>query len=160
MLRKKLNILFWTSVAGMFLMSASFLIMPYAGSAALDGNILPVRLSGIWFWSALFIGYISFITLDLSRKKLTAKCGKSASRVKAGPGIIRVFSNKWAVAADIAFAVSLTGFFLIAYTNQRSYIIYVFLAAAVFTLHMHGVLNGENFKYINEIKKDNREGVK
>ncbi|MDR1064792.1 MAG: hypothetical protein LBL25_00285 [Oscillospiraceae bacterium] len=150
--RDKLKIEFWGAVLCMLLMSLSFLFMPYASDRSLEGSALPLRISGVWFWASLIAGYGLFLFADRGRKRLTVK------RKNKRPGILRVFSNKWARAADIACAVSVCCFTVSALTDPRGYAEYIFLSTAVFTVQMHGVLNGENFSFFAQIEMDGKTG--
>jgi hypothetical protein len=159
--RDKLKIAFWGSVLCMLLMSLSFLFMPYASDRALEGSALPLRISGVWFWASLIAGYGLFLFANRGRKRLTVKRKKNKKPESASgkrPGILRVFSNKWARAADIACAVSVGCFITSALIDSRGYAEYIFLSAAVFTVQMHGVLNGENFSFFAQIETDGKTG--
>jgi hypothetical protein len=161
--RDKLKIAFWCSVLCMLLMSLSFLFMPYASDRALEGDALPLRISGVWFWAALIAGYGLFLLADRGRKRLTVKRKKNKKPESASgkrPGILRVFSNKWARAADIVCAASVCCFIVSVLTDPRGYAEYIFLSAAVFTVQMHGVLNGENFSFFAQIETDGKTAGK
>ncbi|MDR1328010.1 MAG: hypothetical protein LBK23_00200 [Oscillospiraceae bacterium] len=157
--RDKLKIAFWGSVLCMLLMSLSFLFMPYASDRALEGDALPLRISGVWFWASLIAGYGLFLFADRGRKRLTVKRKKNKRPESASgkrPGMLRVFSNRWARAADIACAVSVCCFIVSALTDPRGYAEYIFLSAAVFAVQMHGVLNGKNFSFFAQIETDGK----
>ncbi|MDR2420909.1 MAG: hypothetical protein LBD49_02225 [Oscillospiraceae bacterium] len=149
--RERLKKVFWGAVLCMFLMSLSFLFMPYASAAAL-------RVSGAWFWATLLAGYGLFTAADRGRKKLTAKRKKKTP--KARPGIARVFANGWARAADIACAASAAGFLSVMLAAPRSRAAYPLLSTVVFTAHMHCVLNGENFRFFTTAEKSGKKGKK
>jgi len=155
--KKQLKPTFLFSIVCMFLFSLSFLIMPVASDLALDGKLVLLRLSGIWFWLSLIAGYALFILVNKNRKRLMMKQKKQAIKVK--PGIIKIFSNKWACIADIAAVISLFGFLITVLIIPQKYVTYIFLFAAIFTIQMHGMLNGENFKYISKIIKAKQEGT-
>jgi hypothetical protein len=140
----------------MFLMSLSFIFMPYASDRARDGKELALRLSGAWFWTTLLAGYALFVFADRGRKKLSEK--RKGDRPKERPGIARVFSNSWARAADIVCAVSILGFLGVMLISPQSRAAYILLFAAVFTAQMHCVLNGENFRFFTQAESTNKKG--
>jgi hypothetical protein len=140
----------------MFLMSLSFIYMPYASDRARDGGELALRLSGAWFWVTLLAGYALFILADRGRKKLSEK--RKKDRPKERAGIARVFSNSWARAADVACAVSLLSFLIVMLAQPQSRAAYFLLSAVVFTAHMHCVLNGANFRFFMQAEKYVKKG--
>jgi hypothetical protein len=140
----------------MLLTSLSFLIMPFASDRAGEGGELALRLSGAWFWATLIAGYALFICADRGRRKLPVK--RKKRQPKGRPGILRVFSNGWARAADLACAASILGFLGVMLASPRSRAAYFLLFAVVFTAHMHCVLNGENFRFFTQAEKSGKRG--
>lgn len=135
--------LFSCMLGGMFLFSSVFLFMPIASKAGLDGNQIPFIVLGAAFWLTLIVSYTLLFILNRSRRKN----GGSVTGIKSW-GCLRICSNRLAIVADTASIVSLIVFGILIFTGQNSYIVYVFLSILVFSLQMHGVLNGENFKYL------------
>lgn len=144
-----IHMLFWMSVLCMLLLSMSFLFMPYASEMRMQGDTLPIRLGGAWLWTTLIIGYLLFFLVNHRRRKTLLKNKKRVPRRK--PGIMRIFSNRWAIVADGACVISLVGFFVTVLIDSQSYATNVFLCVLVLTLHLHSVLNGENFKYLMKL---------
>ncbi len=131
------------------LFTSSFsLILSYFGDY--QGNIINVIMAyavGVLFWLGLIIGYVLLFILSKHRKaKTKAK--------KCKPGIIVFFSNKPAKIADLTMVGSLILTLAFTFIPFLSFgIETVFLAILVFSIHMHCLFNGVNFKYINSINK-------
>ena len=111
---------------------------------------------GVVFWLFLILGYVVFSRIAAHRKQYEKTHVESRSDKerlqkddnKKKPGIICFFSNPYAVAADIALLISLAVnviFLFIPNANQTVEII--FISILVFSLHMHCILNGVNFRY-------------
>lgn len=164
--RGRLKTAFWGAALCMLLCSLTFLFMPLVGRLALGGRVLPTRLLGVWFWLALIAGAALFIIADRGRRALQSEPDSAPPKRKkqpaetpqlppkrAYPGALRFFSNKWARAADVLCAASILGFALVMLTAPRSYAAYVLLCLLVFTLMMHGTLNGANFSFFTQSEK-------
>lgn len=151
--QQRFKFVFFTAAALMFLFSASVLFVPFASQQDLLGNPLWIRLSGVWIWGTLILAYTLFYAANRLRRN-TVKDRQSKKAVVRW-GICRVFTNPLAKAADCAFVISLAGFIAILVFVPQSYAVYILLFAVLFSLQMHGVLNGENFRYIiNLIRGD------
>lgn len=146
---KSLRILFYAMISCMLLLSSVFLFMPNAGKASIDGNRLPFLILGISFWVTLFASYILFFIINSKRKK----------NVKNKPGIknmgfFRINSNFLALIFDVLTFFSLIPMLIMMFASASNIILYVFAFVFVFSLQMHAIFNGQNFKYIfSEIKK-------
>lgn len=129
------------------LFTSSFsLILSYFGDY--QGNIINVIMAyavGVLFWLGLIIGYVLLFILSKHRKAKTKP-------KKSKPGIIVFFSNKPAKIADLTMVGSLILTLVFTFIPFLSFgIEIVFLAILVFSIHMHCLFNGVNFKYINSI---------
>ena len=112
----------------------------------------------VLFWLCLMVGYVIFSLISERRKAYERKHRERGIRpVKKGkPGILCFFSNKYAMIADITMVASfiVTLVFLFAPSLNQN-IAVIFVSVLVFAIHMHGILNGVNFKYIESL---NRKG--
>ena len=134
-----------------------------------NGNTLNVIVAvtvGVVFWLFLILGYVVFSRIAVHRKQYekTQNISRSDNDKprkddnKKKPGIICFFSNPYAVAADIALLVSLAVnviFLFIPSVNQVAETI--FIAILVFSLHMHCILNGVNFKYTYDLSNSKQK---
>ena len=116
-------------------------------------NKICAYLVGICFWAGLIAGYIVFAVINSKRKKQLKKKKESA---KSLPGIICFFSNKYAKVFDILFVISLilsVVFMFIPALNQ-GFVSVLVISVCVFSLHMHSILNGVNYKYIQNLEEE------
>ncbi len=135
------GLLLCVSIAGFFLLSVSFMLMPID-----QLGFLP----GILFWSGLIIGTALQIILEVRRRSLFSKYNiKRKTMQKPRNGLLSFACNRIATIADIALLVSLVASvpaFLL--THARGYVCYVCLALLVFSFSMHCILNGRIYFYI------------
>lgn len=130
----------------MALLSASFLIMPVANGISLnEGKNGLLYFSGGLFWASLVFEAITLIIASVMRRKAVKG---TDSVTKKLPGAFRFFSNKAAKITDPLAAAVFIGFIICAFVTDK-YITYVFLAAALFLIQLHCVVNGRSFEYIN-----------
>lgn len=130
----------------------------YGGNAF---NVVMAALTGILFWACLIAGYALFAVINSHRKKYVKakKSSVSERNRKRLPGIICFFSNKYAIVADFAmilFFILTLVFIFIPFLNQS--IAVIAIAILLFSVHMHCILNGMNFRYILQITKESRNG--
>lgn len=143
-------------------LSVSSLSLMLATIADFKGDTFKVilaYLAGAVFWLFLILGYVTFFVLSKHRKvyeKTKEKAERSEHRRDVGsrsskrplPGILRFFSNRYAAVADLAMGISIILLFVLR-NNQIATIIIV--SILVLSVHLHGILNGINFKYTTEI---------
>lgn len=153
----KIKLLFVLSVICMALLSASFLVMPYGSEQSLAGDNTFLILSGLLFWIPLVGACTCLLLVNRERKKQDKR--KNKPRWFQTVGIIRFFTNKPAALADALWIGSLTGFIVFMAVNQTGYGVYVFLCLTVFTLQLHCVLNGENYKFVKKTAGRDKEEV-
>ncbi len=116
-------------------------------------NLIMALMTGIFFWLGLIVGYMLLAIINFHRK-----CSKNSLNQKSKPGIICIFSNKYAVVADIAMVLFLILSLLFLFIPPLSKsIAIVFVSIFLFSLHMHCILNGVNFRYINSVDKKERD---
>lgn len=146
----------------LFISSLSLMLATVADFRGSGIQVFLAYFTGIVFWLFLILGYVLFFQVSKHRKEYertrSAEAdgeGRRRSReYKKTPGIICFFSNRYAVVADIAmiifFILSLV-FLLIPSLSQNAAII--FISLFILSLHMHGILNGVNYRYIRSVSK-------
>lgn len=135
----------------LFISSFSLILSLFGDYSGNAFNIIMAYAVGVLFWGGLIAGYAILAVINSHRKNSPVnKTDRSADRV----GIISFFSNRIAIIFDCAMPVLLIlaiVFMFIPINNQvLTVIIYSLL---VFSIHMHCLFNGMNFKYIKSIKK-------
>ena len=145
------KVLFWASIVCMSLMSSSILLIPSANRSELAGRQWQIVLCGFLLWIPLIAGYVSFFFVNRFRRK--RRSGRRPPEGVKAWGIMKIFSNFWALVVDIGFLIGLIGFLLFVFINQENYGTYIFLFIAVLTLQLHGMFNGVNYKFISNINK-------
>ena len=147
------------------LLAVSSLSLMLATVADFKGEPFKVFLAyatGVIFWLFLILGYVVFYKINKHRKEYEKTQVRESDRetrrknreTNKKPGIICFFSNKYAVIADIVMVVSLVlslVFLFVPSLSQNAAIIFV--SILVLSIHMHGILNGVNFRYISKISK-------
>ncbi len=137
----------------MLFISSFSILLSFFGSY--DGGIFALIMAyavGILFWGFLILGYIMFAIVNSKRKKSEKNSSNKSERkriTKEKPGIICFFSNKAAMYFDFIMIISFVltvVFSFIPILNKALCV--VFMAILVFSIHMHCILNGVNFKYI------------
>lgn len=137
------------SIILLLISSFSVLLVMFA---SFDGNTFQkilAYLTGATFWLFLIIGYVVFYQVSKHRKKYEIK--NPAPPYRKGqkrPGILTFFSDRVAMSMDIIMIISLILsllFLFIPSLNQN--IAIVFIAILIFSIHMHSILNGVNYKY-------------
>lgn len=132
------------AIAFMLLLSISFLLMPTANRIALnDEKNGLLYFSGVLFWLSVVMETVMLIIYAIKSKKM-----QSGDRAKGLPGAFRFFTNKAARIIDPLAAIALIGFAVCVFITDK-YVTYVFLAAALFLVQLHCVVNGRSFEYIN-----------
>ena len=117
-------------------------------------HIIFAYATGILFWVMLILAYCFFGVLILKRKKELKIKSFTIKQI----GLFKFFSNTYAKIFDILLIVFLLltiVFFIVPVFNQALSVI--FLSCFLFSLHMHGILNGVNYKYIFEEGGSNNE---
>lgn len=146
------KVLFVLSVLFMLLFSLTFLFMRPANTVLINsGDQTFLNIVGVSFWSTFALSVITTILLNVRRRKCLKATGKLK---KERPGIIRFFSNLPAKIADIIMVISLIALVIVMMFFSENYIIYVLLSVTLFSFLMHCVLNGENYRYIITLGKE------
>jgi hypothetical protein len=122
-------------------MSLMFLLMPLEEETF---------VTGIVFWAGLLGGSVLQVIVNALRKAFFKRNDISYKNAKKSrAGILRIFSNRLAMIADITCGVALlaTSVSMIA-TRGYGYICYVFISLTVFSFALHCIFNGKNFDFI------------
>lgn len=122
-----------------------------------DGNVLNVvfaYLTGILFWIGFLVAYILLWIINKHRKNTQKNKKEIRTNV---PGALCFFSNRYAFCADICFIISLFVLVTIFIFYSDSNAVGIVLPVLLFSVHMHGILNGVNFTYIKSLFKSSGE---
>lgn len=143
---KKMSLACWIWFSGvlaaLLLSSAAVVWIPYVTFDPERGNPVFAYLCGAAFWGFLLIGYGLFIGLALATKKLR----KKGDRVW---GVFRAFSNPEAIVADVLLMVSLVAFVILRVMRvQNALLVCITLAVLLLSAHLHGILNGNVYRYM------------
>lgn len=139
--------------AFLFVSSSSLILALFGNYTGSLINVIMAISVGVGFWLFLLMGYSLLLIINSHRKKRTNIQQKLGIRQW---GIFNFFSNRYAFIFDIVLFVTLL-------LNVLSWFIpflgdtlsVICIAVFVFSLHMHCILNGINYKYIkNEGKKN------
>lgn len=135
----------------LFMSSFSLILSLFGDYNGNTFNIIMAYAVGVLFWGGLIAGYALLAVINSHRKNCSAnKTDTSAGRA----GIISFFSDRIAMIFDCAMPVLLIltiVFMFIPFDNPvLTVIVYSLLA---FSIHMHCLFNGMNFKYIKSMKK-------
>ena len=156
MSRLKMRQFFWFALILLFLMSASFLLMPLSVQLASQDQKVTVQIS-LMFWGSGLVGYILLFLAERERRRLVSSKGEDIKKPKDRPGIIMFFSNPPAKVADIILIFSAVAFAVLCFTPWRDrYIAYLLLFLLFFSLHLHCLFNGRIYKAIQIKKKEKK----
>ncbi|MCM1115505.1 MAG: hypothetical protein NC397_08435 [Clostridium sp.] len=96
------------------------------------------------FWVSIVVGWILQVASYLFVKKnINFRCL---------PGIIKFFSNKLALIADVAMFAAFIVCIICLLCNVAVWLQLLFISLFVFAFQMHIVMNSKNFKYIYSLK--------
>ncbi len=124
-----------------FLLSS--LIILFIPLSSFEGSIkqkaFTYFLSSV-FWLGLISGCVFLALVNQKRKK---------EHKSSGLPFLTFFSNKIALIFDIALIISLIGIITVLFKpDMNQWISVIIIFTFVFSLEMHGMFNGKNFKYI------------
>ena len=138
----------FTSVYIQFLISAVSVWM-VLGAFDAEGKLNPLGYTaGVLFWLGILGGVVSYILFFRKAYK--------------GPNVLKFFSNKPAMAADVVLIISLAAtIFLANRRNVNQIAVMMFIFLLVLSLYSHFLLNGKIFTAIlienKKGKGDSRE---
>ncbi len=129
-----------------FMMSVSFVLMPLKSM-----HILP----GALFWGGLAVGVILQVVLEVRRRSFFARYHVKCEKMqKPRNGLLTFGSNRLAIIADTAMAISLVATILtFIFTKGTGFLCYVFIAVMLFAFCLHCIFNGRIYFHAkNQIK--------
>lgn len=123
----------------------SFALMPYASNRQLaTGEQGPSIAAGSLFWAGLALGWMFFALTNHVRRR-SADLPRGALRRY---GLFRFFSNLPAIVADVLAAAAVIGSVLCFVFQKDNQLVFCMLALSVFSIYMHALLNGVNFRFV------------
>ena len=137
---------FRLSVVSFFISSFTILFMPY-GSFETDSGTLLAYFLAIVFWLFFILGFIFLIPVSKRRKS------DKRYRRRSSFALLRFFSNRPAGVFDILLILG-AATLIISLFFIRTLPGWVTLAATfttVLSLEMHGLFNGRNYEYLNNM---------
>lgn len=142
-------------IISLFISSFSLLLSFFGDYSGNAFNIIMAYAVGILFWAGLIVGYVLLLIINSHRKKQMNASKKNTSAVrKSRPGIIVFLSNKYAFIADLTMGVTFILTIVFLFIPLFNYgLAVVFGSVLLFSIHMHCLFNGMNFKYINTLNK-------
>ena len=142
--------LFFISVFSILCVSLSIAFMPFASEQKFNNFMVPVYVVGGIFWGFIFISYGSLLILNHARKK-HLKAYDSTTDTKRRPGIFCIWTNLPAKVFDTLMIISLLGgiFTLMKFPTETQ-LIFILIAVFFFSVNMHGLFNGKNYRFIKE----------
>jgi len=113
------------------------------------GNDIPVYIVGGVFWAGLLFTYIFTGAAAVYRRRdLDAE---KSGRYIGKPGFLCFFQNLEAKIMDVLMIVSVLALATeIALDVHNSVFALGTIFLTIFSVHMHGILNGKNYRYIKE----------
>lgn len=141
--RKKVDkLLLKMSIGAFFLMSISFLLMPF--------DFLKIA-AGILFWFGLVLGALLQFILEARRKSFFSQYRVKRKDIqKPRNGLLSFGANRYACTVDCILLICipcLIAAFLL--TRGTSVFCYIFISLTVFSFCMHCVFNGRIYVYVN-----------
>ena len=100
--------------------------------------------AGAVFWLFLLLGIAAQCALASALKRRERSAPERPHPVRQRPGLLCVFRNPLAAAADAVFALSALIVTLV-WITRTAYVCFVLLAAVSFTFCLHCILNGRSF---------------
>lgn len=153
MKKDKGSIFLYASIGSYFVMSGSFLIMPFADFS--NDKTFIRFLPGILFWLFLFLGIVTTILFGNWRKKIQKKQGSKEEKFKYTIGVMSVFKSRIGAVFDILTVFMLLVFIMcMLITNASGYICYAAVSLFVFCFCMHCIFNGKNYLYFIKREKE------
>lgn len=141
--------IFYLSCISLSISSLALLGVAKGSFNEFDGSKAVAFAVAITFWVGLILGYILLCVVNSHRKKYEAS--NKSRRKSTGCGLIRFFSNSAAMVVDSILIITLVLFILFRVLNNISiYFDLTVIALLICSIHLHGLFNGKNFRYINQ----------
>jgi len=152
----KKRLWFLISLVGFFLSSATVLFIPLVSFEGETWQRIIAYILGAIFWLGLAAGITFLILVNRMRKK--------KQHTKTIP-FIWFFRNRVALIFDIALIAGFIGIFLVLFIKElNQWLSAGIFFTFIFSLEMHGMFNGENYKFAKSNKtilqnKSKQEGI-
>jgi len=131
---------FLISLVGFFLSSVTIWFIPLVSFKGEVWQRVIAYILGAIFWLGLATGITFLVLVNRMRKK-------KQQHKKTIP-FIWFFRNRIALVFDIALIAGFIGIFIVLFINGlNQWLSAGIIFAFIFSLEMHGMFNGENFKY-------------
>jgi MFS family permease len=144
---RKIKTLFMASICFIGFSSLSIAFIPYGDFNGNNNELIIAYMIGGAFWAGILAGYSLFIILNKKRKKLAEK-----QKMRSRPlrGAFCFFQTRNGMVADITCGISLIASVILisAAGSSWQWITFIIISVFLFSLQMHCILNGENYKYI------------
>jgi len=132
----------YLSIISFFISSMTIWLMPFDFFGQ-DENQTFAMILALVFWLFFILGFIFLCPVSRQRKRDRQYKGKS------GIGLLRFFSNKSAIVFDALLIVGSAALVLsFIFPSLPGWITLAAIFTAVFSLEMHGIINGKNYAYI------------
>ena len=142
------------SIIMLAISSFSLLLITVSDYSGSTFNVIMAVLTGLLFWFFLISGYATLAVISKHRKVYESEhsTGRRRAKNKKRPGAFCFFSNPKAACADVAMIVLLVALAVIWFIPVKSIIPKLIIVPMfLFSVHMHCILNGVNYKYISQL---------
>ena len=155
--KKKEWVILILSIVCFFVLSVSFLFMPFENTRAEEGFSIISHLSGLAFWISLLLAVVFQIWLAVCRRKSHRKNRTRSLNCVSKAGVFSFFKNKTAKVFDYLMIASFTAFIAaMLITRGTGYICYVLVSVFVFSFCMHCIFNGKIYAYVTDSEQTRR----
>ncbi|MBQ7014073.1 MAG: hypothetical protein IJN11_09220 [Oscillospiraceae bacterium] len=104
------------------------------------------------FWVTAILAYLLFWMTNVVSVNQAKRLKKTKERKKIPCGLFRFYTNAKGTAADIGLILSIIFFVLTLFRRIRTgWMPTAALAAVYLTVHLHGLYNGRNYKFIKRL---------
>ena len=143
---------FWCAIISFYVMSLSILLMPVASGLSEATNIISLIVVGGVFWLSGITGLACMLYVGAKRKNYFIKM-KKKKLLNEEINKNKIASCIQAKLAGCTTIISLILFIISLFTNLKyEYISFIILFALVFSVCMYFTFNGENYRFIKQIK--------
>lgn len=145
--RRKYRWMLHMSMVLMLLGSLCLLMIPSTTAEKMEqGHSQLLLLMAGAFWLTTVLAYVFLFLFSRKRKKSDPKQEKTGI---ARWGLLRFFSNRPAMLADLLMLASLVAFVVLELLSVEGMAVYVIFASFVLFLQLHGLLNGVNYRWLH-----------
>lgn len=116
-----------------------------------EENDIPLYLTGGAFWMGFILTYLFTALSSVHRKRDDGQ--KKRKDHRELPGFFCFFTSKEAIVMDLLMIVSVVGIAIeLGAGVENSFIVLGTLFMLFFSVHMHAILNGKNYRYLKSCK--------